>query len=193
MLFRSLIDKHNPKNQNNYCYDYTFNGIKHYINKADLACANMEFTLAGYPFTGYPQFSAPDKIAVTAKESGINVFLTANNHILDKGLKGLKRTLNIYDSLGVYYTGSYRDSLHELKNNPLIIEKNNIKIGLINFTYGTNGIKVSPPSIVSFMDSTKVKNAIKKAKDLAVDIIIATPHWGEEYHLTQSKIGRAHV
>ncbi len=56
----------------------------------------MEFTLAGRPYTGYPCFSAPDCYAEAIAESGVDIFLTANNHILDKGREGIERTLGIY-------------------------------------------------------------------------------------------------
>ncbi|MEQ8425323.1 MAG: CapA family protein, partial [Cyclobacteriaceae bacterium] len=56
-------------------YDYTdcFGHIAPVVQSADLAFANLEVTLAGPPFKGYPQFSAPDPLAVGLKESGFDV------------------------------------------------------------------------------------------------------------------------
>ncbi len=74
-------------------YDFStyFANIKPIIEDADLAIANMEFTLAGKPYSGYPCFSAPDGYEDYVASCGVDVFLTANNHILDKGKKGLER------------------------------------------------------------------------------------------------------
>ncbi|MBQ5803855.1 MAG: CapA family protein, partial [Bacteroidales bacterium] len=108
------MDKDNP---DSYNYSHTFKYLKERFSEADLTVANMEFPVGVPPFTGYPQFSAPESIVTEAVESGIDLFQIANNHILDKGTKGLERTLAIYDSLGVHYTGAYQcDSLEKLHN-----------------------------------------------------------------------------
>ena len=46
-------------------YDFRsyFRLIEDRIKSADIAVANMEFTLAGEPYSGYPCFSAPDSYA----------------------------------------------------------------------------------------------------------------------------------
>lgn len=68
----------------------------------------METTYSGPPYTGYPSFSSPDDLAISTKKAGVNVFLTANNHILDKGVEGARRTVSLYDSLGIMHTGTIR-------------------------------------------------------------------------------------
>ena len=84
------------------------------LREADFAVANLEFPLGGEPYAGYPAFSTPDYYAWYAGDDcGIDVFLTANNHVLDRGSRGLRRTLDVYqqirDSLGVLQTGTARD------------------------------------------------------------------------------------
>src|SRR5690349_5742682 len=73
-------------------FDYTscFAAIKPYVESADLAIANLEVTLAGRPFTGYPQFSSPDELALTLKDVGFDALVTANNHCVDRGKPGLE-------------------------------------------------------------------------------------------------------
>ena len=106
--------------------------IRPLLEEATVSIANMEFTLAGRPYSGYPCFSAPEDYALTAADFGIDVFLTANNHITDKGAAGLKRTLRFYDrlhdSLGIFHTGC--DSLSA----PLFVRANNIRLGIVNAT-----------------------------------------------------------
>ena len=182
----ALVPGKDPQDGDSYDYTSTFKYIRERLEQADIAVANMEFTLGSYPYSGYPQFSAPDAIAIQAKEDGIDLFQLANNHILDKGRKGLTRTLQIYDSIGVPYTGVYRDSCREAIENPVIIEAKGVKTAFINFTYGTNGIPVPTPYVVNLMDSSRVKAAISRAKERGADIIVALPHWGNEYHLNPS-------
>ncbi|MBR5857174.1 MAG: CapA family protein [Bacteroidales bacterium] len=179
----ALIPGEDPSKGDSYNYSSTFEHIAPRLESADIAVANMEFTLGTPPYSGYPQFSAPKAIATEAKESGIDLFLLANNHILDKGESGLRKSLNIYDSLGVPYTGVYSDSCSEAINNPTIMECKGVKIAFINFTYGTNGFSTPDPYIVNRMDSVNVKEAIARAKERGAQMIIALPHWGYEYQL----------
>lgn len=149
------------------------------LNKADIAVANMEFSLGGSPHSGYPLFSAPDSYAETmVKDSGIDVMLIANNHILDRGKKGMRRTLAVYDSLGVRHTG---------KDHPLFISRKGIKIALINCTYGTNIRDDGQEPRVRSLNKEELSIAFSKAKAGKADFIIALPHWGEEYQLLHNQ------
>ena len=113
--------------------------LKPLVSRAGLAAANMEFPLGGKPYTGYPSFSAPDSYAEYIASLGFNVFLTANNHILDKGTAGLERTLEKYSAMkGVRFTGTAGKEVPDSTVNPLFVNVNGARIALVNFTYGTN-------------------------------------------------------
>ena len=158
---------------------------------ADLAIANMEFTLAGEPYTGYPAFSAPDAYAEYVHQQGINVFLTANNHILDKGQDGLVRTLSVYDRMEqegkIRYTGISKDIHQDTCTNPLLFNIRGIRLALINFTYGTNAGSSHAWPKVNRMNRISILPAIERAKRAKADFIIALPHWGMEYQLEHSE------
>ena len=157
--------------------------LKPIIEGADFALANMEFSLGGEPYSGYPAFSAPDNYASYVQALGVDVFLTANNHILDRGRKGLERTLEVYDRLGVMHCGSARDSLELKSRNPLILRAKGISIALLNFTYGTNNPGSGAFPSVNLMDRKSVSEAIVRAREKGADFILALPHWGTEYSL----------
>ena len=72
-------------------YDYSsyFSLVKEEISRADIAIGNLEVTLGGKPYRGYPAFSAPDEYLQAIKDAGFDVLLTANNHCLDRGKTGL--------------------------------------------------------------------------------------------------------
>ena len=86
-----------------------------------------------------------------------------------------------YEALGVPFTGIYRDSLSEASANPLITDIGGARVAFVNFTYGTNGVSVPPPFIVNKMESGAVREAIRRAQEAGAEIIIALPHWGQEY------------
>lgn len=167
-------------------YDYSsyFSRIGDAISGADFAVANMEFSCGLTPFTGYPRFSAPESLAEEAQKAGVDLFLCANNHIFDRGTAGVESTISVYRRLGEAYTGVYSDSTDLMDRYPYITDIKGIKIAFINFTYGLNGNKADYP--VSMMDSAEVKKAIGRAISNECDLIVALPHWGEEYILEPS-------
>lgn len=164
-------------------YDYSsyFRHVRRYIDSADFTVANMEFCLGGAPYTGYPSFSAPEELAQEAAGAGIDLFLCANNHICDRGRRGLASSLAKYEETGIPVTGLYRDSTAESTDNPFIADVGGISIAFVNFTYGTNGVRVPPPYVVNMMDKDAVRTAVHRAEDRGADIVVALPHWGQEY------------
>jgi poly-gamma-glutamate capsule biosynthesis protein CapA/YwtB (metallophosphatase superfamily) len=164
-----------------YEYDDGFKFVKPIINEYDIRVANLEVTQAGKPYKGYPQFSAPDELSEVLVNSGFNVILTSNNHSCDRGAKGVLRTLDVLDELGVPHTGTFRNQKERDENYPLIVEKNGLKVAMLNYTYGTNGLSVPKPLIINYIDSVVIKKDIAKAKSMNVDYIICNMHWGKEY------------
>ena len=141
-------------------YDYTdvFARVKPEVSRYDIAVANFEVTLAGPPYKGYPCFSAPDEYLRAIIDAGFDVMLTSNNHSCDTRAKGLERTIVMMDSLKMPHLGTYRHQKEREQNYPFIIERNGIRIAMLNFTYGTNGIPVPPPYIVNLEDTAKQFN-----------------------------------
>lgn len=166
-------------------YDYSdcFKYVKDGISRADVAIANLEVTIGGKPYTGYPMFSAPDEFLFAAKDAGFDILLTANNHCLDRRKKGLERTIMMLDSLNIPYAGTYVNEEERRKKYPLLIEKNGIRVSLLNYTYGTNGMEITPPNIVNYIDKEVMAKDIEDAKAQQPDVIIACMHWGDEYKL----------
>ena len=175
-----------------YNYHPVFQFVKDYISAADVAVANLEVTLAGAPYTGYPQFSSHQSLALALQDAGFDVLLTANNHILDRRKKGMERTLDVLDSIGMLHTGVFRNPEERDMRYPLIIEKNNFRLALLNDTYGTNGFAVEKPNMVNVIDTVRMAADLAIAHELKSDFIITCIQWGEEYrnqeNATQRKI-----
>lgn len=176
--------------EDTYDFSACFSRVERLIKQADIAVANMEFTLAGRPYTGYPCFSAPDSYVEAIAESGVDIFLTANNHILDKGKGGIERTLGIYSKMEeegrARHTGASLSAPDDSLRFPLKVACRGIRFAFINFTYGTNSrLKEEFPK-VHRTDTAEIALAIRAAKESGADFIIALPHWGNEYVLRHS-------
>lgn len=164
-------------------YDYThcFSLVSDRISHADIAIGNLEVTLGGEPYHGYPQFSAPDEYLFALRDAGFDILATANNHSLDRRRYGLERTLTLIDSAGLAACGTYRHAADRARRYPLLVEKNGIRIALLCAAYGTNGIMSTPPNIVNSLERAELEADIAAACALHPDAIIAIVHWGNEY------------
>ena len=166
-----------------YVYDPCFQFVKEYVQNADLAVVNLEVPIAGKPYSTYPQFCSPDELLDGLKNAGFDVVLTANNHTVDKGKRGLERTIEQLEQRGFAFLGSYRDTAQRDSIYPLIVDVQGLRAAFLNCTYGTNGLPVTPPNIVNMIDTNDLLHALKKADSLRADIKIVCIHWGNEYEL----------
>jgi len=164
-----------------YCYDSCFKYITPWLSGADLAIANLETTLAGKPYSGYPAFSSPDELVNGMLNAGIDIVGTANNHCCDRGRTGIERTTLILDSLGMIHMGTYASAESYRKTTPLIINTRGFRLAFLNYTYGTNGIPVPENNVVSLIAKERMITDLKVASDSVVDKVIVFIHWGEEY------------
>ncbi|MBE0668291.1 MAG: CapA family protein, partial [Bacteroidales bacterium] len=170
-----------------YSYDSVFKYIRPVITGADLAFGNLEVTLGGSPYKGYPAFSSPDALAIACRNAGFDVLATANNHSADRGPKGIARTIRVLDSLDIKHTGTWLTSEARDTLNPLVISEKGIEVALLNYTYGTNGIVVPPPRIVSYIDTVLISNDIQRSREKGADVVFVMIHWGTEYDSLPSK------
>ena len=170
-----------------YDYNDVFDYIRSEISETDLSFANLEVTLAGPPYKGYPQFSSPAALAVACRNAGVDCLVTANNHSIDRGLDGINRTIMRLDSIGMPHTGTFVNSSARDSLQPLILKSNGISLALLNYTYGTNGIRIPEPAIVNMLNKDLISSDIEKAKLKKPDIIVLSLHWGTEYDTIPSR------
>jgi poly-gamma-glutamate synthesis protein (capsule biosynthesis protein) len=171
------------KNDTGFNFNPTFAPIKKYLESADFTFGNLETVTAGAAlnFTGYPMFNTPVQYLDALKEAGFDVLTTANNHSLDRGFTGIDKTISELDQRGILHTGTARSL--EGRNTSLILSKNKTKLGVLAYTYGTNGIKIPEGKgfCVNLIDTLQIKNDIEKSKKSGADVVMVFVHWGNEY------------
>lgn len=175
------------KTDNGYDFQPIYALIKPYIESADIAFINQEAPLSSdYPPSSYPNFNSPQQIAADLTAIGFDVINLANNHIMDKGAKAVLNSLAYLDTLPVAAIGAY--SSQEERNIPTLITKNDITVGFLGYTYGTNGINVpkDKPYLVSLIDESVMEAEITALKNQC-DFLVVSMHWGNEYQLNPSK------
>jgi len=183
-----LTNIKNAYNSTSKDYDFSnvFKNIKQYTQDADITVGNLETTFAGASrgYTGYPTFNTPEILGKNLRDIGFDVICTANNHSMDKGYSGLESTLNFLDEYELDHYGTARSA--EEQDSILVKDVNGIKIAFLAYTYGTNGITVPKDKsyCVNLIDKDLIKEHIFLAKELNVDVICVSMHWGTEYKLT---------
>lgn len=185
MMHQGQIDAARKKD-GSYDFSEYFTDIQKYIELADYAVVNLETPVSAPPFSGYPCFNAPSEYLDALKESGFDLYLTANNHTLDRRDKGLINTIKALEERHLDHIGTYTNDSCRQAQTPLIKQINGIKIAFLNYTYGTNGISPGQDVIVDYIDSEKIAGDVKAAKENGAEIIFACIHWGNEYQLLPS-------
>lgn len=190
MLMHTPVEESALQEDGTYSFDAIFANTVAEILAADLAIVNQEVIIAGEDFgiSGYPAFNAPFALGHDLIENGFDVICHGTNHALDQGKKGLKSCIAFWESeypeipvLGIHGSKEDQEEIY-------IYEQGGLKIAVLNFTYGTNGIALPSdmPFAVDMLEKDAVVAAITKAEELA-DFTVVCPHWGTEYVLEQTK------
>lgn len=187
MLMHTRVLDSGKKEDGSYNYDHLFSHVKEEIADADLALVNQETILGGSEIgiSSYPCFNSPYEVGDAEVSAGFDVILQATNHALDKGKAGIVNDIKFWKETypQIAYLG-INESRERQQNEIYVYEKDNMRIAILNYTYGTNGIQTPSdmPYAVNYLDESKVVADLAKAHELA-DFVIVCPHWGTEYRL----------
>ncbi len=166
-----------------YEFDDCFEEVKEYLQDADLTVGNLETTFAGKEagYSFYPTFNAPDSFGQALKNAGFDLLTTANNHSNDKKEKGIVRTIDVLDELGLEHFGTYKTK--EARDEIIVKDVNGISFAFLSYSYGTNGIPLTQgkPYLVNLLDREQIKADIERARALNPDFVVVMPHMGNEY------------
>ncbi|MCB1175736.1 MAG: CapA family protein [Leptospiraceae bacterium] len=164
-------------------FDRVFQTIKSRLSRADLTIANLETTLPGKPalYAGYPQFGSPDSLAAAVKNAGVDVLTLANNHSVDKQALGIKRTISVTQKLGFRILGTYASVADYNQRRLLQVNVGGLRLILLNYTYGTNGLKVPKGMVVNMIEARRIRSDIALARKAGPDAIMVLFHFGTEY------------
>lgn len=185
MFHTSQIESAYNAENDLYNFNPVFEDVKPILGAADLTLANFETTTAGPDrgYTGYPMFNSPDEVIDAIAYAGIDVVTTANNHSLDTGREGLKRTVQTLREKGLDTVGTYDQNPD---SRVLIKDVKGIKIAILSYTESTNGLgdqylADELDAMLNLMTKENIIRDIQEAKDLDADFIITFMHWGIEY------------
>lgn len=189
ILLHTPVAESGKIDESSYDFSAVFANMQEEIQAADLALVNQEVIIGGAELgiSGYPSFNAPYELGDALWEAGFDVILHATNHTLDKGKRGLVNCMTFwqenYPQLAVLGIHDSEEDQQEI----YVYEQEGIRIAILNYTYGTNGIALPEdmPFAVDLLERERVTEDLQKAQELA-DFIIVCPHWGTEYLLEET-------
>lgn len=208
-LIHSSLYQDANKNANYSGYDFKpmYELIKPIVSNYDIKYYNQETILGGTELglKSYPVFNSPYEVGDAMIDAGFNLVSLATNHTLDSGERAVLNSRNYWNSKSnVLAVGSYSST--EERNEVHVEEANGITYTMLNYTYGTNGIRVPSgkeylvnvwPTDTDNINNPDVdtkyqeyKNTVKEDIDRVrdkVDVLIVAMHWGTEYEFTPNK------
>ncbi|MBP5313796.1 MAG: CapA family protein [Eggerthellaceae bacterium] len=161
-----------------------FSEVQEFIRGCDLRYVNQETVMAGGRLSGWPTFNSPDECAQGLVDVGFNIVNFCSNHLYDKGISGLLRSIELWDTQypDLLVAGSYA-SLEE-RQTVQMIEVNGINFAVLAYTYGDNtyGAPANFPNNYNLVGFNKeeMHDDIVRAKQVA-DLVVVSMHWGTEY------------
>ena len=189
-------------------YDYTecFAFLRGMLDDG-YAVADYEGTLGGKPYTGYPRFSGPDEIVPALWDAGFRMMLTANNHTIDSGLEGVRRTARTFRDYGFETIGTRPDTTSE---SFAVVDINGIRIGFAGCTFETPGTDAEyaagiralnalpmPDGAAALIDSfnpyrddlyekdrKELFQRVALLRERGAEAVVVFIHWGEDYSWT---------
>ena len=172
------------KTEDGFDFDGLYTNITPHIKEADIAAINQEtiFVDSVSALSGYPAFGTPPEVGESVVKAGFNLVTHATNHTYDKGADAVFHTIDFWKKhkdvtvIGINENQDKQDSI-------TIWEKDNLKIALLNFTYGLNGYR--PPADKSYLVNIfgrgeREEELLSKAEE-AADITVVFLHFGTEY------------
>ena len=187
LLYHDIIYISAKKSDGTYDFHDNFEYVKPWLKQADLVLGDFEGTVnKDHYLAGYPLFNAPGEVMDAIKDAGYQVLDLAHNHILDSQIEGVVSTADAIEKAGMIPVGVYT---HESRDKaPLVIkEVNGIKVAILAYSYGFNGIEQSISQedynrYLSDLNEDKMKAEIERAEKEA-DITIIMPQMGVEYQI----------
>jgi poly-gamma-glutamate synthesis protein (capsule biosynthesis protein) len=169
--------------KDSFDFNPTYRFISKILSQSDFTFGNLETVTAGKKekYTGYPRFNSPVQLLDALKNTGFDLLTTSNNHSLDRGEDGIRKTISELNVRNINYIGTYinqndRDSIR-------IFNIKGVSIAFLAYSYGTNGnpIPSGKSYLINMIDFDLIRKDIGKAKLLKPDLVLVHYHFGQEY------------
>ncbi|MBR3849678.1 MAG: CapA family protein [Oscillospiraceae bacterium] len=192
-----ILDALTPSGQ--YDFSPAFTAIAPYLQSADLTVGNLELNFCGpdSSYVGFPNFRAPESLAKTLAESGVDILQTANTYSLQNGISGLQSTIRYLKEQNIVPLGTYSATIDKRRDEGVQFKTvNGIKFAFIGYTKGMNNMTLPEDATYAadvlfedydsnyeIINKDGLLRSVEAAKAADADVIVAMLHWGSEFEL----------
>ncbi len=176
-----------------------FSGMRDVLDSVAFAFGNLESPFAAgaqaNPAVSRMVFGAPADGLFGLMDAGFQIVNLANNHALDQGPAGLRRTARLLDENAIQHVGAGADL--ERAWQPAIVTANGIRIAFVGASYASlndMGAAHDVPFVARMEDRERLRRALAGAR-AGADFVVVTMHAGIEYthKPNQAQIDFAHA
>lgn len=154
---------------------------------ADLVIANLECAITTSEETGTPKlfhFGAPPGAVDVLAAGGVRAVTLANDHILDRGERGLRDTLRYLGEAGIAWTGAGEDGAAAAR--PAVVDARGTRVGLLGFTDNMPEWAAGPARAgVNYLPIgadgealERLRRGVDDARAAGADLVVLSLHWG---------------
>lgn len=182
-----------------YDFSPSFEAIAPYLQSADLTVGNLELNFCGpnSSYVGFPNFRAPESLAQTLAEAGVDILQTANTYSLQNGISGLQSTIRYVQEQNMIPLGTYAATIDKRRDEGVQFKTvNGIKFAFLAFTKGMNNMTLPEDADYAadvlfedyatnyeIINKDGLLRSVEAAKAGGADVIVAMLHWGTEFEL----------
>jgi len=134
--------------------------------------------------TGPPSLSVPEAVLTRWQDFlGIDAVYLAADHQSDRGVTGIRSTLELLDKHGFPHTGLGMDLDEALE--PAYVEVAGLKVAFVSWNEVLGPTHAGPTTPgVAWLTQANVDAAVGRARAAGADLVICDPQWwgGDEYH-----------
>lgn len=188
ILVHNRVYEEALQSDGSYNFKAMFDDVKGDLHVPEIVVANEESNIGGIDLglSSYPTFNSPYEVGDALQYAGVNLVTMANNHIMDRGEKGIQSALAYWDKIGMPYTGAFKSQ--QDRDTIRTLTKHDITFAFLAYTFGTNGIAVpkDKPFLVNLIQEQQMKIDIAAAKKNS-DVVVVSVHWGIENQTLPTK------
>ncbi|MDO5494414.1 MAG: CapA family protein [bacterium] len=187
VLTHATVNRNASQDDGTYDFAPMMEHVRPYIENADLALCSLEVPLAppGTQVTAYPVFGAPTELISSLQAVGWDGCATATNHSLDRGVEALEYTLEVMDEVGMGRTGTGRTLEETVSPQFYEVDKDGVVLTVAHLSATTFHNDFVDPSgyadSLHALEAPRIDQLAEQAKADGADIVVFTPHWGQEY------------
>jgi hypothetical protein len=134
--------------------------------------------------SGPPSLAVPEAVLTRWKDFlGIDAVYLAADHQSDRGVRGIRSTLELLDKHGFPHTGLGMNLDQALE--PAYVAVAGLKVAFVSWNEVLGPIHAGPTTPgVAWLTQENVDAAVSRARTAGADLVICDPQWwgGDEYH-----------